>query len=34
MGVADIFLQDTPPAVIVERVRQVVAQRDAKAVKG
>lgn len=34
MGVADIFLQDTPPAVIVERVRQVAAQRDAKAVKG
>ena len=34
LGVADIFLQDTPPAVITERIRQVVAQRNAKEMKG
>jgi len=27
MGVAEVLLQDTPPAVIIERLRDLVAQR-------
>lgn len=30
MGVAEIFLQDTPPAAIVERISNIAAQRKLK----
>lgn len=30
MGVAEIFLQDTPPAAIVERISSIAAQRKLK----
>jgi len=30
LGVAAIFLQDTPPAEIVEQITRIAAQREAK----